>query len=60
MYSFTTMSLNVFADEVGRYQMLEKTPSDNDKRDGIYVLDTKRVCLGIVFDYHFRRDALSY
>ena len=28
----TTMSLNVFADEVGRYQMLEKTPSDNDKR----------------------------
>ena len=36
----TAMSFNVFANEVGRYQMLEKTPSDNDKPDGIYVLDT--------------------
>ncbi len=34
----TAMSLNVFADEVGRYQMLH--PSNTDYI-GVYVLDTK-------------------
>ena len=36
------MSLNVFADEVGRYQMLLLKPIDIDpyKRNGVFILDT--------------------
>ena len=37
----TAMSFNVFADEVGRYQMLNKTPDADGERKGVYVLDTK-------------------
>jgi len=35
----TAMSLNVFADDVGRYQMLNT--KDSHDSDGIFVLDTK-------------------
>ena len=32
----TAMSFNVFADEVGRYQMLNKTPDADGERNGVY------------------------
>ena len=37
----TAMSFNVFADENGRYQMQQKTPTEYDIGWGAFVLDTK-------------------
>ena len=37
----TAMSFNVFADEVGRYQMLTAEVIETYEGSGVYILDTK-------------------